>query len=211
MDQARLVSYVQGTILMVRFPLTFSVTHFPLPQHVLASSFDSLCCPIRRPAYYIRFTEVQEQLKCEREPSFSFTVVLQMLHKGTHNFLKDTLTHRPAIFHQCCRDWELRKFFGALCWGFFSSNDLTMKIHITWDLPNIASTDEKRYIYLPLYFSKTSTDTKSRGYWEWCPSCISLSIVQLHTWSWIYWLDLNYRTQESRKRFLHWNGERDWI
>lgn len=104
---------------MVRFPLTFSVTHFPLPQHVLASSFDSLCCPIRRPAYYIRFTEVQEQLKCEREPSFSFTVVLQMLHKGTRNFLKDTLTHRPAIFHQCCRDRELRKFFGALCWGFF--------------------------------------------------------------------------------------------
>lgn len=80
---------------MVCFPLTFSVTHFLLLQHVFASSFDSLCCPIRRPAYYVRFIEDQDQLKCEREPSFSFTVMLQMLHKGTYNFLKDILTHRP--------------------------------------------------------------------------------------------------------------------
>lgn len=80
---------------MVCFPLTFSVTHFLLLQHVFASSFDSLCCPIHRPAYYVRFVEDQDQLKCEREPSFSFTVMLQMLHKGTYNFLKDILTHRP--------------------------------------------------------------------------------------------------------------------
>lgn len=36
-----------------------------------------------------------------------------------------------------------------------------MEMYITWNLPNIACTDEKRYIYPHLYLDKTTTDTKS--------------------------------------------------
>lgn len=154
----------EAPFLWLVFSLMSSVKHFLLLQRVLASSFGSLCCPIHRPAFISGSLRFKSNSNVKQSPSLSFTVVL--LHKDICSFLKDTLTHRPPwdtmVFHQCFSDWELVRFFGGLCCGLYSCNDLTMEIYITWDLPNIACTDEKRYIYLPLYFSKTTTDTEYR-------------------------------------------------
>ena len=75
------VVMLEASVLWSVFLFCFVLFFFDIFCYIFAinrfaSSFDNLCNPTCNLAYHIRFTEVQEQLKCEREVSFGWRMYL---------------------------------------------------------------------------------------------------------------------------------------